>query len=173
MRRLAFLLVSLVVPVVFIAPPAGFALPPASNHLVITTLSTGADRVSGGDVLVRVEVPGGVPLNDVRVERNGTDVTGVFRPDASGHALIGLVTGLNDGTNVLTATTKRTKPSLNARLAVQNFPILGPIFSGPHAQRSMSLEKRVANSARSLSDSELEFASEPAWISVSHSKARC
>src|SRR3989475_3545889 len=132
MRRLAFLLVSLVVPVVFIAPPAGFALPPASNHLVITTLSTGADRVSGGDVLVRVEVPGGVPLNDVRVERNGTDVTGVFRPDAAGHVFLGLFTGLNDGTNVLTATTKRTKPSLNARLAVQNFPISGPIFPGPH-----------------------------------------
>src|SRR5881296_3228459 len=109
MRRLAFLLVSLVVPVVFIAPPAGFALPPASNHLVITTLSTGADRVRGGDVLVRVEVPGGVPLsaaaervgggdvlisvegpggvplNIVRVDRHGTDVTGVFRAVANSH----------------------------------------------------------------------------------------
>src|SRR5205823_3725196 len=37
-----------------------------------------------------------------------------------------------DGDNVLRAATSRTNPSFNARLDIQNFPIYGPIFSGPH-----------------------------------------
>ena len=102
------------------------------SRLEITTLSTAPDRVSGGDVLVRVDVPADSALNEVRVFRNGTDVTGVVMPDAAHHALIGLVTGLTDGPNVLTAVTRGAKRSLNARVEIRNFPIYGPIFSGPH-----------------------------------------
>jgi hypothetical protein len=42
------------------------------------------------------------------------------------------VTALNGGDNVVTATTKKTKPSLKARLEIRNFPIYGPILAGPH-----------------------------------------
>ena len=56
----------------------------------------------------------------------------MFSAAATGHALIGLVTGLQVGDNALRAATQDTNPSLNARLDIRNFPIYGPIFSGPH-----------------------------------------
>src|SRR6267143_2956590 len=114
------------------APAAADDRGRSRSQLEITTLSTGPDRVSGGDVLVGVDVPADTGLSEVKVFRNGNDVTGVFVPDAAHHVLIGLVSGLTDGRNVLTAATRGTKPSLNARLEIQNFPIYGPIFSGPH-----------------------------------------
>jgi len=114
------------------APAAADDRGRSHSRLEITTLSTGPDRVSGGDVLVGVNVPAATALSEVEVFRNGTEVTGVFVPDAAHHVLIGLVSGLTDGRNVLTAATRGTKPSLNARLEIQNFPISGPIFSGPH-----------------------------------------
>src|SRR6266852_6278705 len=104
-----------------------------SHDFAITTLSTRNDVVSGGNVLVRVEVARSIALGSVRVDVNGNDVTSVFREVAGSHALMGLVTGLVDGDNVLAASerTKRGKgPS--GRLKVTNFPITGPIFSGPH-----------------------------------------
>src|SRR5438128_6491852 len=102
------------------------------SHLTITTLSARADVVSGGNVLVRIDVPRNAALSDVQVSLNGADVTSTFLPDGSGDALVGLVSGLQAGDNVLTAETKRTKPSLNARLAIRNSPLSGPVFSGPH-----------------------------------------
>ena len=102
------------------------------SHLSITTLSARPENVSGGDVLVRIDVPRHAALSDVRVSLNGTDVTGVFLPDSGGNALVGLVRGLRSGDSVLTAETKRTHPSLNARLALRNSPLYGPVFSGPH-----------------------------------------
>src|SRR5215471_10574637 len=99
-----------------IAVSPGHAAPPAERHLVITTLSSAPNRASGGDVLVRIDVPGTVSLSDVQVALNGTDVTDMFLPDG-GDALIGLVTGLNDGDNVVTAETKK-KPSLKTRLEI-------------------------------------------------------
>src|SRR5689334_12374107 len=101
-----------------VATPA-HAGPTAENHLVITTLSSAPNRASGGDVLVRIEVPPTVSLSDVQVALNGTDVTRVFLPDDTSDALIGLVTVLNNGDNVVTATTK-TKPSLKTRLEIRN-----------------------------------------------------
>jgi hypothetical protein len=99
-------------------------------HLTITTVSARPDGVSGGNVLVRIDVPRSASFSDVQVSLNGDDVTATFLPD--GDALVGLVSGLQAGDNVLKAETKRTKPSLNAKLAVRNFPLNGPVFSGPH-----------------------------------------
>jgi hypothetical protein len=103
----------------------------APADLVLSTLSTAPDRVSGGDVLVGVDVPAGVPLSDVAVTLNDIDVTAVFAPAATGHGLVGLVTGLSDGDNQLRAATQQANPSLKARLDIRNFPSYGPIFSGP------------------------------------------
>src|SRR5580704_13239396 len=112
-----------------IAATPAHAGPPAEKDLVITTLSSAPNRASGGDVLVRIEVPRTVSQSDVQVALNGMDVTGVFLPDGTSDALIGLVTALNGGDNVVTATTKKTKPSLKARLEIRNFPIYGPILA--------------------------------------------
>jgi hypothetical protein len=119
----AWLLVSLAL--------AAQAAPPASNHLVIRTLSTDAASVSGDDVLVMIEVPSTASPSNVEVALNGAPITSTFLP-ASGNALVGLVSGLQPGVNVLVAKTKNTNPSLSARLEIQNFPAYGPVCAGPH-----------------------------------------
>jgi hypothetical protein len=127
MRRLR-LLSAITVAMALALPRVGSASPPP---LVIATLSASADRVSGGDAAVRIDVPAGVDLGNVHVTLNGADVTAAFRAADSGHGLVGLVTGLRVGTNVLRAATKQTNPSLSARLDIENFPAHGPIFAGP------------------------------------------
>lgn len=103
------------------------------NDFRIETLSTRPDLVSGGDVLVRIDVPRSVSLNKARVELNGRNVTGAFRKDTNARTLTGLVTGLKRGRNVLEASAGgRGGPS--DRLTLTNHPITGPIFSGPHQQ---------------------------------------
>jgi hypothetical protein len=90
--------------------------------------------VSGGDVLVQVNVPANVPLADVRVDLNGRDVTGSFRPGMVGGSVVGLVEGLALGRNTLavSSTGRGRAGAPTARLALVNHPIAGPIFSGPH-----------------------------------------
>ena len=63
----------------------------------IRALSSRPDTVSGGDVLVRVALPRGLHGKDVRVTLNGRDVTGVFRREAGGRSVLGLVQGLRLG----------------------------------------------------------------------------
>src|SRR5260370_40391496 len=60
------------------------------QHLRIVTLSTRPDTVSGGDVLVRVDVHRDIPLNAVRVTLNGHDVTGALQPAGGRRAPLGL-----------------------------------------------------------------------------------
>ena len=97
----------------------------------ITTLSTRPDKVSGGDVLVRIDVPDSTPLAEITVKRNGRDITAAFRPDPHHHALLGLVRGLRIGQNTLEAHHNAT---LAAQLSITNYPSTGPIFSGPQEQ---------------------------------------
>ena len=126
--RLPRLFSAAIVVVGLLAAGAVFAAPP----LVISTLSTAPDRVSGGDVLVRIDVPSSAPLSSVQVSLNGSDVTALFLPAPTRHGLVGLVTGLRVGNNTLrAATAKGTNPSLNGRLDLQSFPSYGPIFAGP------------------------------------------
>src|SRR4051794_17946491 len=80
--------------------------------------------VSGGDVLLRVSAP-------ARVLLNSTDVTRAFARQPDG-TLLGLVTGLRDGPNLVSAWAQRGRAA--ARLVVVNHSITGPIFSGPQQQ---------------------------------------
>jgi hypothetical protein len=101
------------------------------TRLGITTVSNPRPTlVSGGQVLVSVTVPKG--LRDVRITDNGHDVTSAFRAQHDG-SLLGLVTGLREGTNVLQANTdgRGHGSSQHAELKVDNHPITGPVFSGP------------------------------------------
>lgn len=103
----------------------------AGNKLAIESLSNRPDKVSGGDVLVRVKVPQNRDLGSVVVTLNGQDVSDSFSADPSGHALTGLVTGMALGENTLKARARRTG---SARLTLENHPITGPVFSGPQQQ---------------------------------------
>lgn len=98
----------------------------------IVTLSNRADLISGGDALVEVRVPKGVALSRVKVARNGTDVTAVFSP-AGANALRGLVTGLVEGRNEVSARIdgRGRGDGRRERLEITNHPIGGPVLSGP------------------------------------------
>jgi hypothetical protein len=86
--------------------------------------------VSGGDVLVGVTLPAGVQASGVRLTLNGADVTSSLRADSAGRMLTGLVKGLVDGSNTLTASAGKAI----AKLTVVNHPNVGPVISGPHEQ---------------------------------------
>jgi hypothetical protein len=101
----------------------------ASAQSAIIVLSTRADSVSGGDAVVQVRAPAGVAIDQVTVARNGTDVTRAFVA-ADAQTLQGLVGELVVGANFIVATTKSGE--VLGRALVQNWPIYGPIFAGPH-----------------------------------------
>jgi hypothetical protein len=102
---------------------------PISGALEILTLSTRPDMVSGGAVLVRINMPQNVSANEVTVTLNGRDISNAFHAHRSPGSLAALVEGLAIGRNTLRA---KTEGSEAARLDVVNHPITGPIFSGPH-----------------------------------------
>src|SRR5919106_3386005 len=108
----------------------------ASNHgapkLELVSLSAHPARVSGGDVLVQLNVPAGARVDQVVVSLNGRNVTTSFRPGPASGSLVGLVTGLAVGRNTLTAYTTVNSGTAPARLELVNHPLTGPILSGPH-----------------------------------------
>jgi len=87
--------------------------------------------ISGGDVLLRVDVPENLPLAQAVVKLNGSDVTASFKADAPEHSLTGLVKGLKNGENRVDVSGGKSPA---AHLALINHPITGPVFSGPQEQ---------------------------------------
>ncbi|MDM0117616.1 DUF6351 family protein [Variovorax sp. J22R133] len=102
---------------------------PAPVALKMATLSSSADLVSGGDALVEVSVPAELDARDVKVSRNGDDVTASLKPSGDGRSLRGLVSGLALGENKLVA--KIGTDKAYGDIVVTNHPITGPMFSGP------------------------------------------
>ena len=102
----------------------------ADGSFGITTLSSRPEMVTGGAALVAVDAPAGVPLSDVRVTANGTDVTTTFRHDDRHRRLVGLVEGLAAGRNEVTVS--HTDTASMATVTLVNHPVEGPVFSGPH-----------------------------------------
>jgi len=90
----------------------------------ILVLSNRADLISGGDALVEVNLPPGLPPNGVKMFLNGTLINSVaLRPNGR---IQGVVTGLVNGDNQLIAKT----PLGSAKITITNHPIGGPVFSG-------------------------------------------
>ena len=113
------------------------------RDIEIETLSTKPWLVSGGDVLIEIRVPWEISARQVNVSLNGMDVSDAFRAlprqDLRAHpgkrALRGLVSGLDLGGNSLIVTTEGDDvPHLSETLELTNWPIEGPIISGPHEQ---------------------------------------
>jgi hypothetical protein len=101
------------------------------SSVALEMVSTRAHLVTGGDVLVRVRLEDGVDGTGLVVLANGVDVTERFEPEAGGRSFLGLVTGLRDGSNELEA---RLPGGGRMWLALTNYPITGPIISGPHQE---------------------------------------
>lgn len=111
----------------------GLATANASNGAAeLRAVSTNKDDVSGGDVLVRIKLPADVGVQDISVAAGDRDVTAAFRRVKDGE-LLGLVGGLPVGKTTITVHGHRGR-EIDGSLTVTNYPITGPIFSGPHHQ---------------------------------------
>lgn len=103
----------------------------SAGSLRIETVSARSDLVTGGDALVAVDVPDGTAVNEVRVQLNGRGVSSAFPPKAADpQRLVGLLTGLRSGSNLVSA--RVVGSSRVARRAIYVSPLAGPLFSGPH-----------------------------------------
>jgi len=98
----------------------------ASAAPEILVLSNRADLISGGDALVEIKWPAGTDTTSAQVALNGVSVKSSFALRDGRY--MGLVTGLNNGDNLLTAQV----PGAAAQITITNHPITGPIISGPH-----------------------------------------
>ena len=117
--------------VFIVALSAGLQPVMASSSLQIAAVSSRPDTVSGGNVLVKISYPANQIL-PLWVTLNDHDTTGVFRAGSEPNTWIGLVSGLQLGNNVLRVRSK--SPAGDQSLQLTNYPITGPIFSGPHEQ---------------------------------------
>ena len=102
-----------------------------ARGLEIRSLSSRADLVSGGDVLIEITPPRGTQSTDLELKLNGKDVSSQMKADAVTGHFVGLVTGLAVGPNTLSAKLK-SRARVSGELTLTNHPITGPILSGPH-----------------------------------------
>ena len=139
----------------------------------LVTLSGRPEMVTGGNALIEVVTPKNQSLSELRLTLNGVDVTSPFRSDGVG--LVGLLETLGP-TNELSLL---TSDGINrATLSITNYPVEGPVFSGPHETPFMcetdafsllsgetlgepvnedcSIERRVDYAYRSTQDGELK-----------------
>ena len=101
--------------------------------LVVSVLSsTSPAWVSGGDaaMAVKADIPVGSQLS---VKLNGVDVSSSFKADPAGGQMLGVVSGLVNGKNTLTAQVLDASgvAQKNGSLDLTNYPRTGPMFSGP------------------------------------------
>ena len=97
--------------------------------LAITTLSTRPEAVTGGDVLVAIEVSEETAPDAVDVTIAGERTEVQLERDADG-TLVGLVTGLPDGETTIEVEADGARGTLD----VVNHPTTGPVLSGPHIE---------------------------------------
>jgi hypothetical protein len=115
----------------------------AAGELTVETVPTPAHLVSGGDAVVRITARNGADLGGLVIRVNGADATEAFRPappDLLGRdvkAWLGLVRNLSPGENRLEV---RAGTEVVGHLTLTNYPITGPIFSGPHLQPYFCLD---------------------------------
>ena len=95
---------------------------------VVSVSNPHPSLISGGDVLVRVTLPAGVPAERVHVTVGHRNLTRAFSQQR--RSLLGLVKGLPLGRSRIVA----TAPGHRAHLTVTNHPLTGPVFTGAQQQ---------------------------------------
>ena len=94
----------------------------------LSVKSSPSHMVSGGNALIELVLPSDAKSSDaVAVSLNGADVSASFK-SSSTTTLLGLVSGLTNGDNTLSA---KVGNSTATSLTLTNYPITGPITSGP------------------------------------------
>ena len=104
------------------------AQPPADAALEIQAISSKAELVSGGDVLLQVTGPSNLTARNLTVRLNGSDVSRSFRLAADSRSVVGRVSGLDVGPNAIEAS---MRGQTTAQLTVVNHPITGPVLYSP------------------------------------------
>lgn len=108
--------------------------PPGKASFHVDVVSSAPQQVTGGDARLHIEVPLIVPLHQVTVLVNGKDQTDHFTPIPNTRTLTGVVDGLVVGANQVTVKPNglgEGRPD-TVNLTLTNYPITGPVFSGPH-----------------------------------------
>ena len=122
---------------------------PLGAAMTIEVLSNRPDLISGGDALVAVFPGAGHLAQPLRLTVDGRDITGALQrgrvsgllaniPEhnrvgvtADPDVLIGLVTGLHLGANLMRA---QLPDGSGAQITITDHPAGGPVFSGPQVQ---------------------------------------
>lgn len=104
----------------------------------VAVVSSASNQVTGSDARLHIEVPLIVPLHQVRVLVNGDDQRDHFSVIPGTRTLTGVIDGLVIGSNTVEVVPNgnyrahgRGRPDV-ATLMLDNHPIAGPLFSGPH-----------------------------------------
>jgi hypothetical protein len=95
----------------------------------VRTLSARSSMVSGGDVLLEIGTPPSSNA-DVAITVNGREANAEFKPAKPSTTLIVRLKGLQVGSNLVEVGVKGRTPAV--RLSIVNYPISGPVLSGPH-----------------------------------------
>jgi len=102
-----------------------------AKNVQLSVLSSPAEYVSGGDARIGVRAAPG--LHDkVELWLNGSRLTGVQFERKGSHQLEAVIGGLRPDENLLEVSVKGQ--SLRDRITLTNYPITGPMFSGPQQQ---------------------------------------
>ena len=97
-------------------------------------VSSAPDRVTGGSARLHIKVPRTVPLHKVVVLVNESDQSDHFNQIPGTRTLTGVIDGLDLGDNrvkIMPNGHGRGRPE-SLMLGLVNYPISGPLFSGPH-----------------------------------------
>jgi hypothetical protein len=107
---------------------------PASDEFAVQVVSSAAQQVTGGDARLHIQVPRTVPLHQAEVWINGVDQRSHFQVVPGTRMLTGVVDGLalGDNTVIVKANGKGKGRPAAVSLTLTNYPITGPVFSGPH-----------------------------------------
>lgn len=112
--------------------------PTAPGTLQVSTLSSKPEFVTGGNTLLQVTYPDGMNPSNVRVTLNGTDVSSSLTVGETANTLRGVVSGLTTNSALAAGSpnevvaSDRSGAAASGTLTVFNFPITGPVISGPH-----------------------------------------
>ena len=101
--------------------------PPDEADLHLRAVSSKPWLVTGGDVLVELELAEPMAGSTITLEINGVDVSEKL-VSISPQVSQALLTGLPEGDNLLLATAGQQQ----RQLRLTNYPLSGPIISGPH-----------------------------------------
>ena len=119
-----------------------FGIAPAaqanSDNERIKVVSSAANQVSGGDARIEIRTRGDANKAQITVWVNGDDQSDHFQA-ISTKRLSGVVDGLVPGSNIVVVNETRSlgkgKPAKTIEsdsIELTNYPVSGPIFSGPH-----------------------------------------